>query len=157
MLNFGTPWDWGGPEAAVSYFEKAAHERQLTESEQEALQNRRLLYGVMTGAGFEPYIDEWWHYNSKKSQMGAKTAGLDHAEYGAAILSEANLQHEKMRLEHLRGSEILTSAQSMILDKFGQRDELLELATRAAKRIGDMRDTNLPSAATIEPPEKKAA
>lgn len=28
-----------------------------------ARDNRRMLYAVMTSVGFEPYADEWWHFN----------------------------------------------------------------------------------------------
>ncbi|HUD07223.1 MAG TPA: hypothetical protein VMR34_05030 [Candidatus Saccharimonadales bacterium] len=98
MLNFGTNFDNGGPEVGLNYLERQAKERQLTGGEVEALENRRLLYHLMTDiARLQPYEDEWWHYNSPHSQMGAKTAGLSKAEYGPAQLSEKDLFFEAHR------------------------------------------------------------
>lgn len=54
----------------------------------------------MTTAGLEPYADEWWHYNDPASQMGAKVAGIDHAEYGAIELSGENRAFARMRELH---------------------------------------------------------
>jgi len=100
MLPFGTRFDYGGDEAALRHYEEK--EGLLTSEEQEAADNRRLLYSVMTKAGFAPYADEWWHYNDPASQMGAKVSGLPYAEYGAIEMSEENTEHETMRsLHHL--------------------------------------------------------
>ena len=104
MRNFGTRFDHGGREAALRYFEEKAARMSLEPSEEEALNNRRLLYSVMTNAGLEPYADEWWHYNDPASQMGARVAGRDHAEYGAVEMSEENKQFEQMRALHHRNS-----------------------------------------------------
>jgi D-alanyl-D-alanine dipeptidase len=100
MLNFGTRFDYGGPEAALRYFEKKATVSALSPDEEEALKNRRMLYDVMIRSGFEPYADEWWHYNDPASQMGAKAAGREHAEYGAVELSNENKKYEKIRRQH---------------------------------------------------------
>jgi D-alanyl-D-alanine dipeptidase len=100
MLNFGTRFDYGGPEAGLRYLEEKSTTQELTDEEQTALENRRLLYSVMTSAGFEPYDDEWWHYNDPASQMGAKIAGHEFAEYGAATLSEDNQAFAEMREAH---------------------------------------------------------
>ncbi len=104
MRHFGTRFDHGGGEAALRYFEEKADGSALGPDEEEALNNRRLLYSAMKSAGFEPYADEWWHYNDPASQMGAKVAGRDHAEYGAVEMSEENIQFEKMRKLHHRNS-----------------------------------------------------
>ncbi len=157
LLDFGTLWDWGGPEAALNYYEVLAQQRELNPKEQTAKDNRRLLYNVMINAGFEPYADEWWHYNSKKSQMGAKTAGLVTAEYGAAQLSDENRKIEEIRRLHLQGSEILSKLQGDLMDKFGRQPGWFEVAVKAAKEMGDPTVTTLPRAAKIQPPEEKAA
>lgn len=103
LLNFGTNFDNGGPEAALNYLEKLARTRELSPEEVEAQQNRRLLYHLMTDiAGLQPYEDEWWHYNSPLSQMGAKTAGLPKAEYGGLELSEKNKFFEDQRRKLVR-------------------------------------------------------
>lgn len=44
---------------------------------------RRILMGVMTGAGFAPYQKEWWHYSYGDTNW-ARYYGRDHSEYGAA-------------------------------------------------------------------------
>jgi zinc D-Ala-D-Ala dipeptidase len=59
QLNFGTHFDWGGEEAALNYLEVLAIQKNLTDREVAALLNRRLLYNVMTQAGFLGYEHEW--------------------------------------------------------------------------------------------------
>lgn len=100
MLDFGTPFDHGDAEASLDYFERKDAEGELDPSDWEAASNRRLLFHVMTRAGFEPYAEEWWHYNDPASQMGAKTAGAEYAEYGAAVLSEENKYFADVRKLH---------------------------------------------------------
>lgn len=51
-------------------------------SDDEALANRRLLYWVMTEAGFANNPTEWWHY-SWGDQMWARLGGHPAAHYGA--------------------------------------------------------------------------
>jgi D-alanyl-D-alanine dipeptidase len=50
-------------------------------SAEEAAANRRLLYWVMTEAGFANHPDEWWHY-SWGDQMWAALTGAPAAIYG---------------------------------------------------------------------------
>ena len=104
MLNFGTRFDYGGSEAALRHYELKAAEATLSPEDEEARKNRRMLYDLMIKVGFEPYADEWWHYNDPASQMGAKVADREYAEYGAAVMSEENKQHEQMRKQHHRNS-----------------------------------------------------
>lgn len=151
MVDFGTPYDWGGPEAALNYFERLAEERSLTPQEEIGRGNRRLLYHVMTQVGFEPYEDEWWHYNSKRSQMGAKTAGLLYVEYGAARLSAANIKHEVMRKNHRLGSIRMLEG-SHVGGKLGIISEFYMVAERAVRETGDLRISSFPEAAMISPP-----
>jgi len=99
MLDFGTAFDHGGEKSALAYYEsKLAAGESLTEADMQACRNRRLLFTVMTRAGFQPYFAEWWHYNAPESQMGAAAAGLDHATFGAAHLEAGNRAHETTRL-----------------------------------------------------------
>lgn len=100
MLNFGTPFDHGGPESALSYMERLAANRKLAPDEREALLNRRLLYRVMVEVGMQPYADEWWHFNTPQSQMGARADGRSQATFGAALLTDDHLQHEYNRRQH---------------------------------------------------------
>lgn len=160
FLNFGTQFDYGGGEAASNYLERLEQERQLTPDETEARDNRRMLYNAVTQAGMEPYEDEWWHFNSPKSQMGAKSAGLAQAEYGGMELDEDNVKHEKMREAHRAG---LIRIQEGLLQGYhlaGKVDplsELIELNEDALNETGDPRLTHLPKAVIIEPPDVKAA
>jgi D-alanyl-D-alanine dipeptidase len=50
-------------------------------SDAEACANRRLLYWVMTEAGFANHPDEWWHY-SYGDQIWAALTGQKAALYG---------------------------------------------------------------------------
>jgi zinc D-Ala-D-Ala dipeptidase len=100
MLDFGTAFDHGGEKSALAYYEsKIAAGEILTGRDKLACDNRRLLFGVMTHAGFEPYFAEWWHFNAPESQMGAAAAGLGLATFGAIRLDEGNRAHENMRRE----------------------------------------------------------
>lgn len=56
--------------------------RGLSMSDDEARANRRLLYWVMTEAGFCNNPTEWWHY-SWGDQMWARLTGAPAAVYGA--------------------------------------------------------------------------
>lgn len=153
LLNFGTPFDHGGPESASNYLEHRALEHPLTDYEVSALGNRRLLYGVMTAAGLQAYPDEWWHYNAPETQMGAKAAGLDHAEYGAAILSSENVRFEDMRRRHQEGiAHIHTANMQGLQPRTGHRvvDDLFRLSELALRTVGDPRITKLDPAAVIE-------
>lgn len=100
LLNFGTPFDHGDSEAALDYFERLSKERALSPNEQEAMRNRRMLYWVMVKVGFEAFESEWWHFNSKASQMGAKTSGAKRAIFGGNELSADNRAHEEKRRAH---------------------------------------------------------
>ncbi len=62
-LFFGAPFDYPGPISYTRYFEERLEQGDLlSEKETIALGNRRLLYDVMTRAGFVNYHGEWWHY-----------------------------------------------------------------------------------------------
>ena len=157
MLDFGTRFDYGGPEAALRYLEEKATAQELTPEEERALHNRRLLFSVMTAAGLEPYADEWWHYNDPASQMGAKVAGRESAEYGAVTMSRENKEFAQMRNAHHRNSVLLANGYEWTPPK--GLEEHYELARRAVwandlKNVWDLTMT----VAKIEPPkEDKAA
>lgn len=155
MLNFGTRFDHGGPEAALRYYEKA-EEVVLSPEDQEAQENRRLLYSAMMKAGFEPYADEWWHYNDPASQMGAKVAGREHAEYGAIEMSEENKQYEQMRKQHHLNSVRLARGEEWTPPKGLEVHYKLARAAifgNSPKNIWNMTDT----VTKIEPPKDDIA
>lgn len=151
LLNFGTPFDWGGSEAALDYFEKEGKNRALTPEEIEARGNRRLLYHVMNQAGLEAYTDEWWHYNSAKSQMGAKTSGRMFAEFGPASLSAGNQTHEQMRVNHRLGAIKLSDPFERAPIPNSTGENYLFYAHWSARDTGDIRKTSLPLAEIIAP------
>jgi D-alanyl-D-alanine dipeptidase len=155
MLNFDTQFDYGGPEAALRYLEEKAMPSELTDSEAEALVNRRMLYNVMTSAGLAPYADEWWHYNDPASQMGAKVTGRDHAEYGAAELSEDNIKFAQMRRQHHLNSVRLARGEEWIPPQGLEVHYRLAKAALSdnPKNIWRMTDT----VAKIEPPKRDRA
>jgi D-alanyl-D-alanine dipeptidase len=104
MLNFGTAFDHGGEKSALTYYEsKIAAGEAVMDTDMQACNNRRLLFQVMTQAGFQPYFAEWWHFNAPESQMGAATAGLGAATFGAVSLNKDNLAHERTRLTVRQG------------------------------------------------------
>ncbi len=84
FLPMGTEFDETTERSAIDYYEKkvAAREK-LTGEEEEALVNRRLIYAVMTRAGFTNYPDEWWHYDYG-NQNWALLRGERAAIYGVA-------------------------------------------------------------------------
>lgn len=152
VLEFGTQFDYGGQEAGLDYFERLAKKRRLTPKEEEARRNRRLLFWTMEEIGLKPYQSEWWHFNSKRSQMGAKTAGLDYAEFGAINLSAENLKHEQMRKGHRLGSIRIFEGMALPLPgKIHPLEEHYQAAVEAVEEVGDLRKTSLPEAAVITP------
>jgi len=56
LIDFGSDFDEMSEKSALAYLESDGDDPL-------ARDNRRLLYHVMTGVGFEPYQYEWWHYN----------------------------------------------------------------------------------------------
>ena len=54
-LDFGTAFDCFDQPANTAYFEGSGNET--------VIRNRRLLYSVMTAAGFTNLPSEWWHYD----------------------------------------------------------------------------------------------
>ncbi len=107
LMNFGTKFDYGGEKASLDYFEKLKITRQLMPAEKEALKNRRWLYWLMKSEGFEAYPDEWWHYNDRKSQMGAICAGSDFAVYGQSGINNEGREFEELVKRSMSGLERL--------------------------------------------------
>lgn len=160
-LYFGTPFDHGSEKSSSTYFEQLAQERPLTDEENEALRNRRLLYHVMRDVGLQAYPDEWWHFNSDKSQMGAKTAGLETASFGGIELSAENLEHERIRQQHRIGVLRIEEGwqprhRRSFLDRVSRRNkDPLTQARQAVKkslqRDGSYTHTSLPNSEEISP------
>ena len=81
-LNMGGGYDAAEEYSATMFFEnKLQAGEKLTPAETEACENRRLLYAVMTQAGFTSYVDEWWHFDYG-NQNWAWASGAKAAIYG---------------------------------------------------------------------------
>ena len=88
-LFFGAPFDFPGEISFTRYFEeRLALNISLSDEEQCALENRRLLYRVMIAAGFVNYSSEWWHYEYG-TQRWAHDGQHKTAIYGPKQLSLA--------------------------------------------------------------------
>ena len=156
LLNFGTEFDYGGQAAGLRKYEEMTDGVIAREIKaiREGLESRRILYHVMTDAGFQPYPDEWWHFNSPKSQMGAKTAGLEFAEYGSAE-GLVNEKHELMRQMHRGGTILMKEGRHP-----GAPEALREhfrIANDLAQVVGDLRDIRMPEVSVITPPSDAEA
>jgi D-alanyl-D-alanine dipeptidase len=62
LLFMGSSFDEVSPISFADHFEAEGEKRTLTMSEELALMNRRILYSVMTEAGFAVNPNEWWHF-----------------------------------------------------------------------------------------------
>lgn len=81
-LEFGTPFDDCTKKARATYYEeKLEADEKLTDLEILYMENRRLLYHIMTNSGFTHYFDEWWHFDYG-NQNWAWVSGHDKAIYG---------------------------------------------------------------------------
>lgn len=80
MLAMGSEFDETSNRSETLYLESLTKE-ELSETELRALENRRLLYHVMTAAGFTNYPDEWWHFDYG-NQNWALMSGHKTAIYG---------------------------------------------------------------------------
>jgi hypothetical protein len=149
MLEFGTKFDWGKEEAAINYYETQNSERKLSGIEKLALGNRRILFWLMSEAGFEAYPDEWWHFNDPKSQMGAKTAGIMEAKYGAARLDKELIDYENMRRGHLVGNWRLQTGRAGLVLPWESKAFIAVL--EGSLPYTDFRYSKLPTAARISP------
>ncbi|MCS3917463.1 D-alanyl-D-alanine dipeptidase [Caldanaerobacter subterraneus subsp. tengcongensis MB4] len=84
LLNMGTEYDDPTEKARTTYFEELLKEgKELSKEEREALENRRLLFNIMTSVGFTNYLDEWWHYDYG-NQNWAWVSKKEYALYGRA-------------------------------------------------------------------------
>jgi zinc D-Ala-D-Ala dipeptidase len=87
-LYMGTEFDAFTKESATRFFEeKLQHEGDLIEKEKLALENRRLLYHILTEVGFTNYHEEWWHFDFG-DQWWAKQTNVSHAHFGMTALEQ---------------------------------------------------------------------
>lgn len=93
LLPMGTQFDEDKPETAAYYYDTKFTRNPY---EEEYAANRHFMRETLKGIDFSQYKHEWWHVNFG-NQTHACDTGLKFARYGAATLSEENIQHELMR------------------------------------------------------------
>lgn len=141
LPDFGTDFDFAGQESGLTHFE---HD----DAPEHPKLWRRLLYNVMTDAGFEPYSEEWWHFNFG-NQPAERTKWLRTGEKGTAIYGNTELTDEQKEFEKLHRvvfDELVRAHETpendykvhKVLSRLGvTAAQLLELS----KRVGDPRQT----------------
>jgi D-alanyl-D-alanine dipeptidase len=86
LLNMGTEFDDFTIKASTRYFEeKLENNEYLKFEEKRALQNRRLLFHILSSVGFTNYCEEWWHFDYG-NQFWAKVSQSESAIYGPIFL-----------------------------------------------------------------------
>jgi len=64
MLDMGTGFDEMNKKTYTLYYEKLlVNGKKLSTREEKILNNRRLLYNIMSSEGFTNYPNEWWHFD----------------------------------------------------------------------------------------------
>lgn len=97
-LDMGTEFDHFGPEAkTIFYEEKLRGDIILSDREKRILRNRRLLYSIISTAGFTNYEEEWWHHDLR-NQFWARIKG-EVAIYGKAAPVEFSESDEPCRFQ----------------------------------------------------------
>jgi hypothetical protein len=141
-LDFGTEFDFAGADAGLTYLE-------TNPGREEARDNRRMLYNIMTNAGFMPYADEWWHYNTG-NQMAEMTKRRETGDKGVAVYGNADLdatqRHHELLHTQLFSALVAQSTQPEqpiqlsheVTEAGGTPAFIADLATR----IGDPRQTH---------------
>lgn len=151
VLDMGTKFDEMSDAVSTCYYEEKLAQEGLNGKETVYLKNRRMLHNVMAQAGFSNYSEEWFHHDLG-NQFDAKRTGKKKAIFGAATLSEENLAHELMRVNHQRGSELYRTLSTGV-NKLGQPVALTPLekmVQETAKKTGDLSKTNHPPASKLE-------
>lgn len=89
-LNMGTAFDEFNIKANTRYYEQLLEEgKVLSEDDLVVLNNRRLLFHIMTTVGFTNYPEEWWHYDYG-NQFWGKSKGVN-AIYGRITVQDGTV------------------------------------------------------------------
>lgn len=145
-IPMGTVFDGVHPETATRFYEDLGEPVTLSAEQNECRENRRMLWNVMTAAGFSNYPDEWWHYDFGNQFDSARNAGRT-AIYGAANPSTENKKWEKMREGNYVGSVAI--ADGIHSSTKTPLHPLLPFVEKIAGKTGDPRHTTHPPAAAI--------
>lgn len=93
-LDMGTEFDAFYEESYTRYYElKLEQGGKLSHQEQIRLENRRILFHILTQAGFTNYPEEWWHFDYG-NQFWARIKEKE-AIYGIAFLKVINKKLNK--------------------------------------------------------------
>ena len=144
-IPMGTVFDGVHPETATRFYEDLGEPSTLSAEQNECRENRRMLWNVMTAAGFSNYPDEWWHYDVGNQFDSARTSRP--AIYGAATLSRENAEWESMR----KGNHIGTVAIADGVRSSGKLPShpILPFVEKVTTKTGNPRYTTHPPAAAI--------
>lgn len=151
FLDFGVPFDWGGQEAAINYYEFLAEKKELTEEEIEVRDNRRMLYNTMTAVGFQPYLHEWWHYNAPEIQMGAETSGRKFAISGGQEPSSELLSWQQTMIRWKSGIRTTWETQGQPQGKLGNFNPYSQIVRDSTLANGNPDFSSMPQAKSITP------
>lgn len=101
LLNMGTQFDEASPLSFTASFE---HRNDLTPAQQQARDNRRVLYNIMTNAGFTNLPSEWWHFDYG-NQLWAWCSDNPEAIYGSTHPESLEAMWQKQLRQTSRGDE----------------------------------------------------
>lgn len=144
-LDTGTRFDEVSIRTSAAYYEQIA-ESELSARQRQVRENRRLLYYVMSKAGFSQYEEEWWHF-SYGDQFWAVKQGVQ-AIYGAVYFSPECEQWEAMRRKHHLGCQVLWEEGIVSPLKIGW-DGLRAFVQDIVRQTGDPRFSRHPKAAKL--------
>ncbi len=115
LLDCGTTFDFASQLSGVAAFEDGSA------GTDEQRDNRRMLYNVLVPLGFQPYVEEWWHYNID-NQMAAMTVKYATSAPGKVRFGGIDLSDEQKRHEFLHKMLF-----DLILEQSEQPDHPVEL------------------------------
>lgn len=85
LVSMGSDFDAVTAISFVDHFEREGETRTLSDAEEIARSNRRILYHAMTTQGFVVNPNEWWHFGYG-DQLSAQLSGVPHAVYSVLPL-----------------------------------------------------------------------
>lgn len=142
LPDFGTDFDFAGQESSLTHYENG-------DAPEHPKLWRRLLYNLMTSAGFEPYSEEWWHFNLG-NQMAERTKWLRTGKKGVAVYGNTKLTPEQRQFEKLHEivfDELVRAHEATDKESYTINPILQKLGVTAtqlldvSKRIGNPRKT----------------
>lgn len=149
-IDVGANFDEVSDASAVMYFEnKMIEGEQLEDKQIEQAMNRRVFQNILRSVGFSSFESEWWHVDFGNQFYMEQTG--EPAIYGPIKLSEKNKEHELMRAQHYKGTNIIAQQGSSKLagGVFYPASEYMGAAV-SGSRQGSMTKTKHPVACRLE-------